>query len=80
MPKMQAGPGGMADSTFAEQGTNTLICSATLTPLTAVLSGRLMCDTYYASRELIRHKNYRLGELAQSQLSETRPDLDEVCI
>jgi len=43
--------------------------------LTAVLSGRLMCDTYNACKELLRHKNYRLEEMAQTQLGITRPDL-----
>lgn len=34
-----------------------------------------MCDTYNACKELLRHKNYRLEEMAQTQLGITRPDL-----
>jgi len=53
MPRLQAGAGGMADSTFQER---------------AVLSGRLCMDTYLSSKELLREKNYRLEELARTQL------------
>ncbi|KAL6056994.1 DNA-directed DNA polymerase alpha catalytic subunit pol1 [Balamuthia mandrillaris] len=60
MPKLQSGVGGMGETTWGEK---------------AILSGRLACDTYLAAKELIRHKNYRLGELAESQLGIVRPDL-----
>lgn len=51
-PKLQGGPGGMGESTWAEKG---------------VLSGRLVCDTYLAAHEYLREKDYGLRALAESQ-------------
>lgn len=40
------------------------------------MSGRLVCDTYLASKDLIRSKSYRLSDLAQSQLKIVREDIE----
>lgn len=60
-PKLQAGAGGMGDTTYSER---------------LVMSGRLMCDTYLAAKELIRSKSYSLTQLAASQLGITREDIE----
>jgi len=39
-------------------------------------AGRLICDTYDCARDLLREKNYTLKTLAESQLNETREDID----
>ena len=44
-PQLQAGAGGMGESTFGER---------------AIMSGRLVCDTYICSREFLREKQYSL--------------------
>ncbi|ELR17510.1 DNA polymerase (pol2), putative [Acanthamoeba castellanii str. Neff] len=59
-PKMNQGVGGTGDTTWQEK---------------AVMAGRLVCDTYHSAKEFVRHKNYRLGELAKVQLGKDRPDL-----
>lgn len=41
-----------------------------------VLSGRLVCDTYLAARDLVRSRNYSLGTLVESQLGGGRIDMD----
>jgi DNA polymerase alpha subunit A len=41
-----------------------------------IMSGRLVCDTYLASKDLIRSKSYRLTDLAQSQLKIAREDIE----
>ncbi len=41
-----------------------------------IASGRLLCDTYLASRDLIKSKNYSLAELASSQLKMKRDELE----
>lgn len=41
-----------------------------------IMSGRLVCDTYLASKDLIRSKSYRLTDLAQSQLKIVREDIE----
>lgn len=41
-----------------------------------VLSGRLVCDTYLAARDLVRSRNYSLGTLVESQLGAERTDMD----
>lgn len=61
LPKLQAGAGGMGDSTFSER---------------AVASGRLLCDTYLAAKDLIKSKSYSLIQLASSQLGINREDID----
>lgn len=58
---MQAGAGGVGESTFQER---------------MIMSGRLVCDTYLASKDLIRSKSYRLTDLAQSQLKIAREDIE----
>ncbi|KAI8642206.1 DNA polymerase family B-domain-containing protein [Parasitella parasitica] len=60
-PKLQAGAGGAGESTFQER---------------LVMSGRLVCDTYLASKDLIRSKSYRMTDLAQSQLKIHRQDIE----
>lgn len=42
----------------------------------SVVSGRLICDTYLSSKELIKSKTYSLTQLAASQLKIKREDLD----
>ncbi len=59
-PRMNQGVGGTGDTTWQEK---------------AVMAGRLVCDTYHSAKEFVRHKNYRLGELAKVQLGKDRPDL-----
>lgn len=58
---MQAGAGGTGESTYQER---------------MIMSGRLVCDTYLASKDLIRSKSYRLTDLAQSQLKIAREDIE----
>ncbi|KAI7905471.1 DNA polymerase family B-domain-containing protein [Cokeromyces recurvatus] len=60
-PKLQAGAGGAGESTFQER---------------LIMSGRLVCDTYLASKDLIRSKSYRMTDLAQSQLKIHREDIE----
>eukprot|EP01119_Soliformovum_irregulare_P023736 TRINITY_DN8358_c0_g1_i2.p1 TRINITY_DN8358_c0_g1~~TRINITY_DN8358_c0_g1_i2.p1 ORF type:complete len:1084 (-),score=366.25 TRINITY_DN8358_c0_g1_i2:41-3124(-) len=61
-PKLQHGPGGSSDSTWAEK---------------AITAGRLICDTYLSSKDLLfRQKNYKLSELAQTQLGIKREEID----
>ncbi|RUO96508.1 DNA polymerase family B-domain-containing protein [Jimgerdemannia flammicorona] len=60
-PKLQAGAGGMGDTTYAER---------------MVMSGRLMCDTYLAAKDLIRSKSYSLTQLSASQLAITREEIE----
>lgn len=60
-PKLQAGAGGAGESTFQER---------------LIMSGRLVCDTYLASKDLIRSKSYRMTDLAQSQLKINREDIE----
>jgi DNA polymerase alpha subunit A len=61
-PRLQKGAGGIGNSHFEEK---------------SVLAGRLPCDTYINSRELVRLKNYTLGHLSETQLSIKRYDLDD---
>ncbi|KAI9204886.1 DNA polymerase family B-domain-containing protein [Polychytrium aggregatum] len=60
-PKLQAGAGGTGDTSYAER---------------EVCSGRLMCDTYLAAKDLIRSKSYGLTQLSLSQLKVDRDDID----
>ncbi|KAJ3189315.1 DNA-directed DNA polymerase alpha catalytic subunit pol1 [Gaertneriomyces sp. JEL0708] len=60
-PKLQTGPGGMNDSTFAER---------------QIASGRLLCDTYRAAQDLVRSKSYSLTALALGQLGIERPNIE----
>ncbi|GAA5813555.1 hypothetical protein MFLAVUS_007037 [Mucor flavus] len=60
-PKLQTGAGGAGESTFQER---------------LIMSGRLVCDTYLASKDLIRSKSYRMTDLAQSQLKIAREDIE----
>lgn len=43
--------------------------------LQSVLAGRLLCDTYLASRDLVREVDYTLSTLARSLLGESRGEL-----
>ena len=57
IPKLQAGVGGMAESSAAER---------------EVLAGRLCCDTYLIAKEYVKATSYNLGDLAaQLNLSGT---------
>lgn len=60
-PKLQAGVGGMGESTFAER---------------QVVSGRLMCDSYLMSRDLVKAKSYSLSNLTSQELKIERPEVD----
>ncbi|ORX49875.1 hypothetical protein DM01DRAFT_363903 [Hesseltinella vesiculosa] len=60
-PKLQAGAGGARESTYQER---------------MVMSGRLICDTYLAAKDLIRSKSYRLTDLARLQLKINREDIE----
>ena len=42
-----------------------------------LFNGRLICDTYLASKELVKSKLYSLESLAHSELNLTRPVLDD---
>ncbi|KAI9506594.1 hypothetical protein BX070DRAFT_186351 [Coemansia spiralis] len=59
-PKLQAGAGGMGESTFGER---------------QIVSGRVVCDTYMASKDLIRAKSYSLTNLASQELQIRREEL-----
>ena len=61
-PRLQKGAGGTGNSYHEEK---------------SVLAGRLPCDTYINSRELVRLKNYTLGHLSETQLSIKRYELDD---
>ncbi|KAF9357147.1 DNA-directed DNA polymerase alpha catalytic subunit pol1 [Mortierella sp. NVP85] len=61
MPKLQAGAGGMGDTTAQEKN---------------IMSGRLMCDTYLGAKEHLRAKSYSLTSLAGIQLNINREDVD----
>ena len=39
-----------------------------------VLAGRILCDTYISSKELLRETTYSLSNLAATQLKENRLD------
>lgn len=41
-----------------------------------IMCGRLICDTYLASKDLIRSKSYRMTDLAKSQLKIEREDIE----
>ncbi|CAO3621927.1 unnamed protein product [Cunninghamella blakesleeana] len=60
-PKLQSGAGGTGEATFQER---------------MIMCGRLICDTYLASKDLIRSKSYRMTELAKSQLKIEREDIE----
>ncbi|KAJ1917120.1 DNA-directed DNA polymerase alpha catalytic subunit pol1 [Mycoemilia scoparia] len=59
-PKLQAGAGGMGDSTFSER---------------QIMAGRIICDTYLVSKDLIKSKSYSLTQLALGELKIVREDL-----
>lgn len=43
-----------------------------------VVAGRLMCDTFLSSRELLpSQRSYGLKELARTQLSANKPDIEQ---
>ncbi|KAJ1969756.1 DNA-directed DNA polymerase alpha catalytic subunit pol1 [Dispira parvispora] len=42
----------------------------------AVMSGRVVCDTYLTSKDLVRSKSYSLTNLAQSELHLERMEID----
>jgi DNA polymerase alpha subunit A len=41
----------------------------------SVVAGRLLCDTYLASRDLVKEVDYTLGTLARSLLRQERAEL-----
>ncbi|KAI8319863.1 hypothetical protein GQ54DRAFT_22048 [Martensiomyces pterosporus] len=59
-PKLQAGAGGMGESTFSER---------------QVVAGRVVCDTYMTSKDLIRSKSYSLSNLASQELQIRREEI-----
>ncbi|CAO3664087.1 unnamed protein product [Rhizopus stolonifer] len=44
-----------------------------------LMSGRLVCDLFLASKELVRCRSYDLSELAKSQLNIDRTEIDLFC-
>lgn len=64
IPKLQSGAGGQRDSTWEEK---------------KISSGRLICDTYLASKDLamIRQASYSLSSLAKQQLDMIRYEIDQ---
>jgi DNA polymerase alpha subunit A len=60
-PKLQAGAGGTSDSTYAER----MICS-----------GRLLCDTFRASKDFLNSKSNALSYLAEHQLNVKRDPIE----
>ncbi|KAJ2455895.1 DNA-directed DNA polymerase alpha catalytic subunit pol1 [Coemansia sp. RSA 2336] len=59
-PKLQAGAGGMGESSFSER---------------QIMCGRVVCDTYLASKDLIRAKSYALTSLASQELKICREEI-----
>ncbi|KAF7731899.1 DNA polymerase alpha catalytic subunit, partial [Apophysomyces ossiformis] len=59
-PKLQSGPGGMQNTSSQEK---------------RALAGRIICDTYLASRDLVRAKSYQLADLARSELGILHEDV-----
>ncbi|KAJ1851914.1 DNA-directed DNA polymerase alpha catalytic subunit pol1 [Coemansia sp. RSA 1822] len=59
-PKLQAGGGGMGESTYAER---------------QIVCGRVVCDTYLASKDLIRAKSFTLTSLASQELQIRRDEI-----
>ncbi|KAJ2669734.1 DNA-directed DNA polymerase alpha catalytic subunit pol1 [Coemansia sp. RSA 1085] len=59
-PKLQAGAGGMGESSFSER---------------QIVCGRVVCDTYLASKDLIRAKSYALTSLASQELKICREEI-----
>ena len=60
-PKLQSGAGGTGDSSFSER---------------QIASGRLLCDTYRAAKDLINSKSNSLTFLSSSQLKIERSDIE----
>lgn len=60
-PKLQAGVGGMGETTYAER---------------MVVSGRLICDTYLNAKDLIKSKNYALTTLTKNVLKMDRAEVN----
>ncbi|KAL2611548.1 hypothetical protein R1flu_023240 [Riccia fluitans] len=61
MPKL----GGNGNSFGSGAGPGTMAC----------IAGRLLCDTYISSRELLRQTSYSLTELSRTQLGRERKEL-----
>ncbi|KNC54797.1 DNA polymerase [Thecamonas trahens ATCC 50062] len=61
MPKLQAGPGGAGNSSSSER---------------AAAAGRLLCDTWLGSKDLVREANYTLAHLSNKMLGITRTPID----
>lgn len=59
-PKLQPGAGGMGESTYGER---------------QMVAGRVVCDTYMASKDLIRSKSYSLTNLAAQELQIRREEI-----
>jgi DNA polymerase alpha subunit A len=60
-PKLQSGAGGTGDSTYAER---------------QIATGRLLCDTYRAAKDLINAKSNSLTYLSATQLKIERSDIE----
>ncbi|KAJ3366619.1 DNA-directed DNA polymerase alpha catalytic subunit pol1 [Kappamyces sp. JEL0680] len=60
-PKLQSGAGGTGDSTYAER---------------QIATGRLLCDTYRAAKDLINAKSNSLTYLSATQLKIDRADIE----
>ncbi|KAI7832947.1 hypothetical protein BX661DRAFT_203935 [Kickxella alabastrina] len=60
MPKLQSGAGGMGESTYGER---------------QVVAGRIVCDTYMASKDLIKAKSYGLSNLTMQELGIRREEI-----
>ena len=60
-PKLQSGAGGTGDSSYAER---------------QIASGRLLCDTYRAAKDLINSKSNSLTYLSATQLKIDRADIE----
>lgn len=61
LPKLQNGAGGTGDSSYAER---------------QIASGRLLCDTYRAAKDLINAKSNSLTYLSANQLKIDRADIE----
>ncbi|KAJ2361710.1 DNA-directed DNA polymerase alpha catalytic subunit pol1, partial [Coemansia sp. RSA 2610] len=59
-PRLQAGAGGMGESTYGER---------------QIVCGRVVCDTYLASKDLVRAKSYSLTSLASQELQIRREEI-----
>ncbi|KAJ2468610.1 DNA-directed DNA polymerase alpha catalytic subunit pol1 [Coemansia sp. RSA 2322] len=59
-PRLQPGAGGMGESSWAER---------------QIVAGRIVCDTYLTSKDLIRAKSYSMSSLAAQELMIQREEI-----